>query len=1177
MLTRSTIQPRWSLWALPVLFALAAAAPLVIDPGFLNTRQAGDSPFLLFRLHQLSAALADGVFPVRWMPDAAFGLGYPFFHYYAALPYYLAALFHALGASFVLSLKLAVVAGAIVASGGMFGWVRAITGRRSAGLLAAGAYTFAPYHLVNVYLRGDSLAEFWAMSWYPLILWALVRAAERPTRRRLAAVGLSYGALVLTHNISALLFSPFVALYALACVAGAPHHVALPATDSRPARSIRLRRAALLGVAGALGLALAAWFWVPALADQDAVQLGDQTSGYFFYGGHFRGSDLVQDTLAFDYDVFSPQANPFSMGLAQAIGIALGAVALIARMIRRRAWLRDGAILAGLALSTWMITPGSEPVWANLPLLEYTQFPWRFLSVQAVFGAAATAALVDVDAILRRLFLHDRHNAHRSISLAVALLVAAALGVAGLWSLETDFIRVTDQDVTPQRLMWYEAFSNNIGTTVRHEYLPAQTQPRPYTSDILLGREPRAKFLSGAGSARRIEAGAASQEWAITVTGESAQVALPLLYWPGWRAAIDGRAVELTALEGPGYVQLTVPQGAHTVRLWLGRTPLRLSMELLSLGAAAIALALLRPGRSWPGRGVLLVMVGGAVAIVAAIQLWPERRASDALLHADFDLRPYFQAAPNGVPFTDGTRLLNASTNVTGDVFGYRLAWHAGPEPVASLALVPGPQQTFLHAPEYPVATAKPLDPTITGSYVVDHVTPGLYFPRVTLAPTANAAPNTLRARAAADRERGALHLAPVIVPPTSGAPGEIRYRDETVIGPLLLRGLTTQHTGDRLTLTLWWETLREAPLNYGIDFALLDADGNEWLRFNAIAGGGGQYPTALWSPGEIVPDAYTVTLPRGIPAGAYRLRAALYDPLTLVPVGEATIEDVIQPVASPFPCGVEPRHVLYREMAFEAVTAAPEVTQGEALPVTVEWTTTAPPAQNYALRWALRQDGATIWQAETPLAPGAPGHAWTPSSGCGTFAVARHRLPIPDDLPGGEYRLAFQIIDEDGAALAVPYTIGPVTVIARDRQFDVPALDTALQADFGGQIRLWGYSLDQGPDALALRVAWGALDDLDADYKLFVHLYPADNLAAVAAQIDTMPRDYAYPTSLWVAGEVVEDTLTLDLRDLPPGEYALALGWTALPTADRLDIDAPGAGALPDRRLILPDTITIR
>ena len=75
-----------------LVIALLAASPLFLNSGFLHTRAGGDSPFLLFRTHQLVTALRDGVFPVRWMPDAAFGLGYPFFNFYAALPFYFAAL-----------------------------------------------------------------------------------------------------------------------------------------------------------------------------------------------------------------------------------------------------------------------------------------------------------------------------------------------------------------------------------------------------------------------------------------------------------------------------------------------------------------------------------------------------------------------------------------------------------------------------------------------------------------------------------------------------------------------------------------------------------------------------------------------------------------------------------------------------------------------------------------------------------------------------------------------------------------------------------------------------------------------------------------------------------------------------------------------------------------------------
>ncbi len=40
-----------------------------------------------------------------------------------------------------------------------------------------------------------------------------------------------------------------------------------------------------------------------------------------------------------------------------------------------------------------MITPLSKPLWDTLPLLSYTQFPWRFLSIQALFTSLAIGYL----------------------------------------------------------------------------------------------------------------------------------------------------------------------------------------------------------------------------------------------------------------------------------------------------------------------------------------------------------------------------------------------------------------------------------------------------------------------------------------------------------------------------------------------------------------------------------------------------------------------------------------------------------------------------------------------------------------------------------------------------------------------------------------------------------------
>src|SRR5512136_1399866 len=91
-------------WGAVIILALAPALPLVAGGGLVNTRAGGDSPFLLVRVQQLALNLSAGVFPVRWMPQAAYGLGYPFFNFYAALPYYLAALLNLAGLGYLWSI-----------------------------------------------------------------------------------------------------------------------------------------------------------------------------------------------------------------------------------------------------------------------------------------------------------------------------------------------------------------------------------------------------------------------------------------------------------------------------------------------------------------------------------------------------------------------------------------------------------------------------------------------------------------------------------------------------------------------------------------------------------------------------------------------------------------------------------------------------------------------------------------------------------------------------------------------------------------------------------------------------------------------------------------------------------------------------------------------------------------
>jgi len=146
---------------------------------------------------------------------------------------------------------------------------------------------------------------------------------------------------------------------------------------------------------------------------------------------------------------------------------------------------------------------------------------------------------------------------------------------------------------------------------------------------------------------------------------------------------------------------------------------------------------------------------------------------------------------------------------------------------------------------------------------------------------------------------------------------------------------------------------------------------------------------------------------------------------------------------------------------------------------------------------------------------------------------------------------------------------VGQVQIAGVPRVFTVPPLKTPLAATFGGLLKLWGYDYDGG----RLSLAWSALESPPRDYKFFVHLFdPSDN--AIPTQVDAMPRNNTYPTSHWLKGEVVTDTVTLDLAKVPAGDYRLAVGWYdengRLPA-----LDANGQ-PLADDQVVLPETVRI-
>ncbi|MCD6519441.1 MAG: hypothetical protein J7M05_05935, partial [Anaerolineae bacterium] len=820
--------------ALALFLSVLAALPLLVGAGMVNTRAGGDAPFLLQRVYELSCDLRAGALPARWMPNAAYGLGYPAFNFYAAFPYYVAAVLNTLGTGILWSIKLTQLVGFILAGGMSYLLARELGAKPWAALLSSAIYTFAPFHLVNVYVRGDALSEFTAMALYPLLVWALLRLVRQPSLGRLALLSLSYALLVLSHNISALVFSPLVGVWLLV--------EAL--SQRRKAPRILLWGGLALG----LGLLLSAWFWIPALRERSLVQLGEQTTGYFHYSGHFRWRNLVQWSWAHDYAI-DAQHNPFSMGGVQAALAVAGTLALFRRWLRREKispslWMALGALF----IYTWLITPWSAWVWEHVPLLPYVQFPWRLLSVQAL----AIALLAGQIPVLVRGPWRGK--------LALALVILATL--AGMVRLRPDRLPLREEDVTLQRLMLYETYSGNIGGTVRYEYLPREMVPRPYTSAVQLnnGRKPAPLALEGQLlKAELLHQAPQREEWQLTVAKKSL-LAFQTTFYPGWEAQVDGHHQGVEPLPGLGLVGLRLPAGEHHVVLYFSHTPTRRYANLLSTAAWLFWLGCALPpcwrwlrGRRWT-KGVLI----GAACLTCGFFWRPELpwRAGweDAPLVMDFARAPYLHPEPAGILFGQA-HLLHYALEPTqvrpGDELHLRLEW-ATPRPKARVRVRLYAATAHLLEPSpFWVEAEAPLDQKETTLYLrlPRELPPGLYVLRVNVYKGEERQP----IRTSQGRGMDLLALKPIQVMEAPRANGQERvlgtFGPERVPPVIALVGVQAKPKDSCLEVTLHWRSERQAPLNYMLSLRLRAPDG-QLLASRDLPPLLGIYPTSLWRPG---------------------------------------------------------------------------------------------------------------------------------------------------------------------------------------------------------------------------------------------------------------------------------------------------------------------------------------
>lgn len=394
----------------------------------------------------------------------------------------------------------------------------------------------------------------------------------------------------------------------------------------------------------------------------------------------------------------------------------------------------------------------------------------------------------------------------------------------------------------------------------------------------------------------------------------------------------------------------------------------------------------------------------------------------------------------------------------------------------------------------------------------------------------------------------------------------------------LTLRGYAvgTAVAGDTLPLLLFWRVDAPPPADLVPFVHLVDEWDYRWSQVDAAA-----YPAAQWQVGETIIQRVDVAVPPGTPADSYRLRLGMYDPASGNRLsrlddngrfaGDSFFIEEVAVAAGPSPDQLPQPPIGVGEvvrpglslLGYEPFPA--ELATGERLPLAFWWQLTTP-QPDLTLRLELVPPGGP----GIILANTRPVHGTQSFAGLAApqFVIDRQALRVDDDILPGTYRLRLRLVDGGDAAVYAT-DLGELTITAAERLFDPPPMTYPQDATLGSEIKLIGYEVadTDDPNQYTLTLVWQALSPPSADYTVFAHLLRPDGSCCIWQQ-DVMPQQNQYPTSRWVAGEVVVDQYLMTVpAETAAGVYPIEVGLYIAETGQRLQVVVSG---LPDSDVVL-------
>ena len=351
-------------------------------------------------------------------------------------------------------------------------------------------------------------------------------------------------------------------------------------------------------------------------------------------------------------------------------------------------------------------------------------------------------------------------------------------------------------------------------------------------------------------------------------------------------------------------------------------------------------------------------------------------------------------------------------------------------------------------------------------------------------------------------------------------------------------------------------------------------------------------YPLWDWTIGDVVAQRYVVPVPADLLPQTTYFHVGLHTSageISFADENRAGVPLFAGPVEVVGTVSVDPQWdadtptfnqelalVGYQVPAPVGYQVPTELSPGSTLEAGLRWQAMRSPGGDYVLRLELRDHAAGDLATSFEELLGSdlhPTSRWVSGEPVHTF----HKMRIPPDLGNGEFDVYLVLLEATSRQMVgAPLSLGTLSVVGRPRNFELPTPEYPLTADFGSGIRLLGFDLRQVSPTpggqIEVVLYWQALDTVSEDYKVFVHLYHPTIPGGLPGQHDSPPGNGAFPTSGWLAGEVVTDPhLVMIEPDADVGVSKIGVGLYVPATGERLPVRVDGQPQ-PDNVLIITE-----